>query len=117
MGWLKRIFGKATPARENTSRLVNLGDRISGTVFAFAMKAGPAALFNPATLVGLTKTDQVFISQSSPDKLPAEMQVYVFIKDLPAIEECKALMGDGSDRHAIVLASGLIGRSVLALLA
>jgi hypothetical protein len=117
MGWLSRIFGKATSAQEETSRLLNLGDRISGTVFAFATKAGPAALFNPATLIGVTRAGRVFISQSPPDTLPAEMRAYVFIKDVPALAECKLLMGDGTDQNATALAAGLISRSVLARLA
>jgi hypothetical protein len=49
------------PASEIVNDLSVLGERIASTLSGYVSQAGPASLFNPATLVVLTKDNRVFI--------------------------------------------------------
>lgn len=102
-------------ASESADNLTVLGERIASALSGYVSQAGTASLFNAATLVVLTKDNRVFISQASPDRLPfkAEVVSYVAIKDLPAIDKCEELMGDGSHSGAMFLAVDLLTRAIL----
>ena len=118
-GWLfgpkAEASGGNTTASESADNLTVLGERIAATLSGYVSQAGTASLFNAATLVVLTKDNRVFISQASPDRLPfkAEVVSYVVIKDLPAIDKCEELMGDGSHSGAMLLAVDLLTRAIL----
>ena len=103
------------PASESTDNLTVLGERIASTLSGYVSQAGTASLFDPATLIVLTKDDRVFISQASPDKLPFKKEIvsYVAIRDLPAMDKCEELMGDGSHSGAMFLAIDLLTRAIL----
>jgi hypothetical protein len=118
-GWLfgpkTQASGGNKTASESADDVTVLGERIASTLSGYVSQAGTASLFDAATLVVLTKDNRVFISQASPDNLPfkAEVISYVAIKDLPAIDKCKELMGDGSHSGAMFLAVDLLTRAIL----
>ena len=93
-----------------------LVQRIGSTLEAFISQEGCASLFNPAALVVLTKGNRIFLSWSPPDKLPFKEEIidYVAINDLPAIDKCKVLMGDGSHSGATFDGIDLMTRAIIA---
>lgn len=101
---------------DSVEDLTVLGERIASTLAAYVSQVGTVSLFKSSTLVVLTKNHRVFISQASPDNLPfkADVAAYVAIKDLPAIDKCKELMGDGSHSGVTLLAIDLLSRAILA---
>lgn len=107
--------GGNEPASESVDNLTILGERIASTLSGYVSQAGTASLFNPATLIVLTNDSRVFISQAPPDKLPFKIDIvsYVAIKDLPAVDKCEELMGDGSRSGATFLAIDLLTRAIL----
>ncbi len=115
-----QMAAKASRENETTSKsgdnIAHLREHVTSTLAGYVAQAGTKSLFNPATLVVLTKDKRVFISQASPDSLPfkADVVTYVAIEDLPAIDKCKELMGDGSHSDATFLAIDLLSRTIVA---
>jgi len=117
-----RIFGKilgspTPPSLQDmtTKQMVELGGRITTTLFGYMKELGTESFFDPATLIVFKAGGQVFVCKDSPRNLPFKEEVLSFIavKDLPVLERCRKVIGDGSHFGALILGIDLLSRSIL----
>jgi hypothetical protein len=119
VGFLRRILDSRAPASSlqdmSTKQMVELGRRIATTLYGYMKQLGTESFFDPATLVVLREGGQIFVCKNPPHNLPLKEHVlgFVAIKDLPVLDRCKQLIGDGSRFGAMILGIDLMSRSIV----